>query len=69
MISHSSCSDTLKHRWQNTTRAFASVMARAKRWASSVGSLSRWKAMRCADFGPIPGSRPSSSINACTGAA
>ena len=26
-----------------------------------------WNAMRCADFGPTPGSRPSSSISAWTG--
>ncbi len=44
-------------------------MARASRAASSAGSLRRWKAIRCADLGPIPGSRPSSSISAWTGGA
>jgi hypothetical protein len=59
----------LKHRSQNVTRSLASLMARASRLASSAGNFNRWKAMRCADLGPIPGSRPSSSISACTGVA
>ena len=51
------------------TLALASVIARASRRRPRRGSFSRWKAIRCADFGPIPGSRPSSSINACTSGA
>src|SRR5262249_19160881 len=34
----------------------------ARRRASSGATRNRWNAMRCADFGPTPGSRPSSSI-------
>jgi hypothetical protein len=59
----------LKHREQKRTFAFASVIARERRSASSTGNLRRWKAIRWADFGPMPGSRPSSSISACTGGA
>ena len=64
---HSSLSVTLKQRWQKRTLALASVIAPASRATSSAGILSRWKAMRWADFGPMPGSRPSSSISAWTG--
>src|SRR5438128_7520499 len=42
-------------------------MALARRLASSAGRRSRWKAIRWADFGPIPGSRPSSSTRSWTG--
>ena len=45
----------LKQRLQNVTLSFASVIERASRAASSRDSFSRWKAMRCADFGPMPG--------------
>ena len=58
---------TLKHRAQKRTLALASVIALARRATSSAGTLRRWKAIRCADFGPMPGSRPSSSISAWTG--
>src|SRR4051812_35276211 len=44
-------------------------MAWARRRASGLSTLSRWKAMRWADLGPTPGSRPSSSIRSWTGAA
>ena len=64
---HSSLSVTLKQRAQNRTRALASVIAAASRATSSAGILSRWKAIRCADFGPMPGSRPSSSMSVWTG--
>src|SRR5215207_5705331 len=64
---HSSSSVTLKQRLQNRTRSLASVIADASRATSSAGTLRRWKAIRCADFGPMPGSRPSSSISVWTG--
>ena len=35
--------------------ALASLIAAASRATSSAGILSRWKAIRCADFGPMPG--------------
>src|SRR5581483_9855045 len=66
---HSSPSDTLKQRRQNEMRSFTSVMARARRTASSLGSFRRWKAMRWADLGPTPGRRPSSSMRSWTGPA
>src|SRR4051794_38069140 len=68
-IEHSGPSEMLKHRPQNVIRSFTSVMDRASRTASSFGSFSRWNAIRCADFGPTPGSRPSSSIRSWTGPA
>ena len=66
---HSSPSLMLKHRWHHATRSLASAMARARRRASSLDSFSRWKAMRWADLGPMPGSRPSSSMRSWTGPA
>src|SRR5687768_2973876 len=66
---HNSPSATFQQRRQNEMRSFTSLMARASRRASSLGSFSRWKAMRWADLGPTPGSRPSSSISSWTGAA
>ena len=66
-IGHRAVSAMLKHRSQNRTRALASVSAWASRATSSAGIFKRWNAMRCADFGPIPGSRPSSSISVWTG--
>src|SRR5688572_6421095 len=42
-------------------------MALASRLASSAGRRRRWKAIRWADFGPIPGRRPSSSTRFWTG--
>jgi hypothetical protein len=44
------------------------AIADARRVASSFEPRSRWKAIRCADFGPIPGSLRSSSISFETGA-
>ena len=52
---------------QKRTFSLASRMAAASRMTSSAGILSRWKAMRWADRGPIPGSRPSSSMSVWTG--
>ena len=68
-IVHNSDSDTLKHRSQNRTRAFISSMAAVSRAVSSVGNFMRWKASRWADFGPIPGRRPNSSMTCCTASA
>src|SRR5688572_10954945 len=68
-ISHSSVSLTFQQRRQKVMRSFTSVMAWARRRASTGSSLRRWKAMRCADLGPTPGRRPSSSIRSWTGAA
>jgi hypothetical protein len=45
----------------------ASLIAITNRLTSSLGNLRRWNAIRCADFGPMPGSRPSSSMSAWTG--
>src|SRR5919107_411281 len=58
-----------QQRVQNATRSLASAIAVLRRRASSRDSFSRWKAMRWADFGPMPGSRPSSSMRSWTGPA
>ena len=63
----SSESVTLKQRAQKRTFSLASRIAAASLPTSSAGIFSRWKAIRCAERGPIPGSRPSSSISVCTG--
>src|SRR5690606_21166908 len=61
-IRHRSDSATLKQVAQNRTNSFTRVSAAASR-VTSVGSAdSTWNAMRCALLGPIPGSRPSSSM-------
>src|SRR5204863_4335179 len=41
--------------------------ASASRRASCGGAFTMWNASRCADFGPIPGSRDSSSIRSWIG--
>ena len=48
-------------------RSFAWTIAGARRFASSVGALTSQNASRCADFGPTPGSRASSSISSWIG--
>src|SRR5205807_2189551 len=68
-MEHCGPSEMLKQRAQKVMRSFTSVMERASRTASSFGSFRRWNAMRWADFGPTPGSRPSSSIRSWTGPA
>ena len=45
------------------TLALASFMASASFKASCSDAFSRWKAMRWADLGPMPGRRPSSSMS------
>ena len=44
------------------------AIASASRVASSRVPRRKWKAIRCADFGPMPGSLRSSSISRVTGA-
>src|SRR5690606_37991604 len=65
---HSSPSERLKQRVQNDTRSRASTMAWARRTASAFGIFRRWNAMRWADFGPMPGNRPNSSMSSWTDA-
>src|ERR1700681_2119106 len=48
-------------------RASASAMAWATESARCLSARSRWKARRCAVFGPTPGSRESSVINLSSG--
>src|SRR5579875_2227002 len=63
---HTSDSATLPQTLQNFTSLLTRSSVLASR-STSVGSVaSRWKAMRCALFGPTPGSRPSSSIRSWT---
>ena len=66
-IGHSSASATFQQRTQKRTRALASVIGVGQPGDVVAGAFNRWKAMRWADFGPMPGSRPSSSISAWTG--
>src|SRR6266536_4804727 len=61
-IRHCSDSATLKHVWQNLTRSLTRCNAVARRLTSVASADRMWNAMRCALFGPTPGSRPSSSI-------
>jgi hypothetical protein len=62
----SSCSATLPQSWQNFTLSRSSVRMAASRDTSKLSVCTMWNAMRCADFGPIPGRRPSSSISSWT---
>ena len=64
---HRSPSATLKHSRQNAMRSFACTIACARRFASSGGAFTSQNARRCADFGPMPGSRDSSSISSWIG--
>src|SRR5437879_3602546 len=48
-------------------RAFTSAMAWASDSARCLSARSRWKARRCAVFGPTPGSRDSSVISLSSG--
>src|SRR5215218_4834450 len=59
-------SATFQQMRQKWTLALTSWMALARRSASAGSTLSRWKAIRWALLGPIPGSRPSSSIRSWT---
>ena len=59
---HSASSETLPQISQKETFRFTVVMAAESFSISSAGELRMWKAMRCADLGPMPGNRPSTSI-------
>src|SRR5689334_25449358 len=61
-IRHSSSDVTLPHTEQKRTLSFTSVSVCASRRTSAGSAASRWNAIRWALFGPIPGSRPSSSM-------
>src|SRR5438874_4407437 len=63
----SSPSATFPHSRQKLTRSLALTMASASRLASSGAVFTRWKASRCADFGPMPGRRDSSSMRSWIG--
>ena len=63
----SSPSATLPHSLQKKMRSFAWTIDSASRLASSGGAFTRWNASRCADFGPMPGRRESSSIRSWIG--
>ena len=60
-------SATLPHSRQNEMRSFAWTIAAASRLASSAGVFTNQNASRCADFGPMPGNRASSSISSWIG--
>src|SRR6185312_2189386 len=61
-----SSSVTLKHTEQNFTLSLTARMASASRFMSSGSASRTWKAIRWADLGPMPGSRPNSSISSWT---
>src|SRR5699024_474220 len=52
---------------QKCTPSRTRASADWRRSTSSGSTLSRWKAMRCALFGPMPGSRANSSMRSCRG--
>src|SRR5512133_2483116 len=60
-------SDTLKQISQNLTVSLTFLSVAASRITSSGSAARMWKASLWALFGPIPGSRPSSSIKSWTG--
>ena len=66
-IRHRSASATLPHSRQNRMSSLARRMDSARRLASSAGAFTRWNASRWADFGPMPGSRDSSSMSSWIG--
>src|SRR3954453_12086586 len=65
-IRHCSPSATLKQVVQKRTSSCTRCSAATSRLTSADSAASRWKAMRCALFGPTPGSRPSSSMRSWT---
>src|SRR5438067_81340 len=60
------CSDTFPQISQNCTPSLTLPRTSCRRPMSAGSALSRWKAIRWALLGPIPGSRPSSSIRSWT---
>ena len=65
-IAQVSCSETLPHTLQKRTLSRTTIRISARRVVSKLSVWRMWNAMRCADFGPIPGRRPSSSIRSWT---
>ena len=65
-IAQVSCSLTLPQMSQNFTLSRTSIRICASRVVSKLCVCRMWNAMRCADFGPMPGRRPSSSISSWT---
>jgi hypothetical protein len=63
----SSLSATPKHSRQKRIRSLACTIAPASRLASCSADFTMWKASRCADFGPMPGRRFSSSTRSWIG--
>src|SRR5713101_3454518 len=63
---HSSSSATLAQMRQNFTRSITSSSTAERRRTSTGSAVSRWNAIRCAPFGPTPGSWPSSSMRLWT---
>src|SRR5712691_80207 len=63
---HSSSSATLAQVRQNFTRSMTSSSTAESRRTSAGSDVSRWNAIRCAPFGPTPGSWPSSSMRLWT---
>src|SRR3954453_12401718 len=66
-IRHWLSSETLKQISQNLTVSLTFLSMAARRMTSSGSAARMWKASRWALFGPIPGSRPSSSIRSWIG--
>ena len=64
---HGSTSVRLLHTEHITMRRLTSFIASANRSTSASVIRSTWKAKRCADFWPMPGSRLNSSISLVTG--
>ena len=54
---------------QSLMRCLTPVMASESSAASASGIRTRWYARRCADLGPMPGSRRKASMTRATGAA
>src|SRR6266540_3907455 len=63
---HSSSSATLAQVRQNFTRSMTSSSTAESRRTSAGSDVSKWNAIRCAPFGPTPGSWPSSSMRLWT---
>src|SRR5262249_34297353 len=66
-IRQRSSSETLPHTAQNRTPSRTFANTAVSRSISGGSTDNRWKAMRWALLGPIPGSLPSSSIKSWTG--
>src|SRR5689334_553861 len=64
---HRSSSETFPHTAQNFTPSRTLFSTAVNRSMSGGSTDNRWNAMRCALFGPMPGSLPSSSIRSWTG--